>query len=265
MVCDTIWVIGDSFVAQSYGKILHSNSSTDKFYIREQFEAFAFFNINHFDNNFLSRTRNVLVKALNDHNRLPKVILMVLDVDLLKAINHTKNKFGVSLEGGILLEWLVAEIHKSVKIRKDQLPEKCKRPGEPHVIWMGLPLASVFTDNEKREKFNNSLQKLIPPYEDMSVLQPRKGWDSNNTAIFQNNQFTMMGLMKYWRAIDSAVHFWNSQKTGKTQVIQKGMSLENPNGEDDKGPSWRNIMSSVTVKGADTSKVSIRDISKSRD
>ena len=168
IACDSIWIVGDTFVGNSYGKILHSESSTEKFYIREQFQAYAFFNPNHFDSNFLSRTRNVLVKAMNDNAKLPKVIVMVLENDLIRSITHSN--FGVSLEAGILLEWLVKETSKVIFARKNQLSSKFKKALEPHVLWLGLPINDAFRDNEKRVKFNQCLEKIIPLYDNMSVL-----------------------------------------------------------------------------------------------
>ena len=194
----------------------------EQFYIREQFGAYAFFNANNYERNFLSKVRNVLVSALNDHQHLPKLIVMVLENDLIQSIQH--NNFGVSLEGGILLEWLINETYRIILTRKDQLKNKFKCPGEPHVIWIGLPLHVSFPDNDKRTKFNNSLRKIVPMFNKMSVMQPRKGWSTVDESMFQNDKFTAAGLLKYWKAIDSAIHFWDSKKTN-TQIIQQGMQL----------------------------------------
>ena len=108
--------------------------------------------------------------------------------------------------------------------RKDQLPAKCRKANEPHFVWIGLPVHEDFQDNEKREKLNNSLSKIIPLYSGMSLLQPRKGWDTKDHNIFLNGSFTAVGLLKYWKAIDLVLHFWNSKKNN-AQVIQKGMNM----------------------------------------
>ena len=119
------------------------DNQQSKMYIREQYDVYAFFNNNHFDTNILSRSRNVLATAFNQHDKLPRMIAVILDLDMMHFIDH--DIFGISLEAGSLQDWLVAEFHKLVKARFDQLPSKCKRVGVlPHIIWIGAPQHSHF-------------------------------------------------------------------------------------------------------------------------
>ena len=84
-------------------------------------------------------------------------MVFVLDSDLMKFIN--RSKFGVGIETGMQLDWLITEVHRLILCRKTQLTEKFVRVGEPHVIWMGAPLNVNFEDNENRITFNTSLEK----------------------------------------------------------------------------------------------------------
>ena len=67
--------------------------------------------------------------------------------------------------------------------------------------------------------------------------------------IFKNNGFTSSGLLKYWKAIDSAIHFWNTRKNGTgTQLLQKGMSIP------DVGVNPDNSSNKETNKSKDSQK-----------
>ena len=132
---DSIWIIGDTFVSSSYERMLkmdNNEHNQNKLYIREQYDVFAHFNTSHFDTNFLSRLRNVLVATFNKSDQLPRAIIVILDNDLLCFINH--NKFSISLEIGTELDWLVDEFHLIIEKRLSQLPVKSKKPPFPHLI-----------------------------------------------------------------------------------------------------------------------------------
>ena len=117
---ESVWIIRDTFVASSYEKTLKMDTVQHKLYMKENYDTFAFFKNNHFDTNLLSRLRNVLVMAFNQNDKLPRVILVVLDNDLVRFINH--NKHGVALEIITFIEWLADEFAKAVKTRINQRP-----------------------------------------------------------------------------------------------------------------------------------------------
>ena len=104
----------------------------------------------------ISRIRNNLVKALNEHNTLPKAIIVVLDDDITKTLSLDK-EFSITV--GRILSWLVKEFHKCIAIYKDWLPAKAKLPNYPHIIWMAPLNHYLFThnDNTKRDKFSRCL------------------------------------------------------------------------------------------------------------
>ena len=219
---ERIWILGDSFVGDTFGKTVNSSlREVQKYYIKENYEVSAHFNNNHHDKNILSRIRNSLVTAFNKSDKLPKILAIILDNDLLRFIGYTEG--GVSMETGLLLEWIAREINRVILARLDQLPIKCKRPGEPHVIWFGLPLCKAFNDNDVRKKFNKCLEALIPLYSNMSIIQVRKGWDATDETTYSNSTYSAGGLSRYWRGIDAGIQFWDLKNKG--QLIQKSMRL----------------------------------------
>ena len=214
---ELVWLIGDSFMANSYEKISRIDNSQHRLYIKENYDIYAFFNNNHYDTNILSRVRKVLVLALNQQMYLPRFMAIVLDNDLMRFINHSK--FGIGLETGTLVEWLVSAFDKAINTRLDQLQPKCKKQGFPHIIWFGVPMHELFQDNDVCEKFNESLESTIPLYGNMSLLLPKKGWNACDRGIIKKDSFTLDGMKMYWYAIDAALHFWDTRK--QNQTIQK--------------------------------------------
>ena len=195
-------------------------------YMKDQYDVKAIFNNHHYDPNMLSRIRNTVVTALNENSTTPKILVFCLENDLMRFIAH--ENFGLTIETGMLLQWLITEVNRVILSRLDQLPKKAKRPGQPHVIWMALPLHSEFADNESRRKFNKCLEAIIPLYENMSVLAPKKGWDAVDKLICSKNKISAVGMKIYWKAIDAAVQFWDQRKN--KQVIQRAAYFESKSG-----------------------------------
>ena len=69
--------------------------------------------------NPLSHILNQLIKELNKEIALPRFVIVIPDWDILKMINH----FGYGVSGmiGKTLNWLIIEMQKSIKGRKDTL------------------------------------------------------------------------------------------------------------------------------------------------
>ena len=162
--------------------------------------------------NILCRKRNSLVTALNKHSVLPKVITVVLDDDM---INHVVDDDKVDLEFHYerLLIGLCNLLNKTLDCYKDMLLLKAKRENVPHILWIAPPNHCYFSDdnNMRWELFGKALGAAVSSQKNMTVLRMIKFWDKDNTNLFldQQYQYTSEGLSIYWRAVDSAIRFWN--------------------------------------------------------
>ena len=83
---ETIWILGDEFVAKSYPKGFKNQEGN--YFMKESFGLLGFHSEQQFDKNILSRIRNVFVGALNRFERLPKLVIVALDNDILNFIGH---------------------------------------------------------------------------------------------------------------------------------------------------------------------------------
>ena len=166
------------------------------------------------ERNILNRIRNCVAAGLNAHNGLPKLIVFVLDDDIITSIPETKgpNRRPLTRDYEHVLTTLMDMIDRLLTTYKDWLPQKCKRDTIPHLLWMAPPQHKYFSEsnNEKRVKFSEALNTVAMLHANTSVLKLVKFWDSQDSNFFLEEQyrFTTEGLSKYWSSIDAAVKFW---------------------------------------------------------
>ena len=150
-----------------------------------------------------------MVKALNEHNTLPKLIVMVLDDDITSEIRNDRERYGNIKD---ITYWLISRTRQAIDTYKDYLPIKSKKSHWPHVLWISLPMHKNFSDdeNKKRELFRDCLAREVKFAKGMTNLKMIKVWDfdDENNFIREANRFTSEGLAKYWLSIDSAIRYW---------------------------------------------------------
>ena len=82
--------------------------------------------------NILNRIRNLVVEAINAEVLLPKAIVIVLNDDMLDALDHYQT--GISISIGRMVEWEVNEIHSIVAKHKENLPSRSSRFKYPMIL-----------------------------------------------------------------------------------------------------------------------------------
>ena len=178
--------------------------------MKNNFDTFLYTRYNlDLGSNVISRIRNALVDALNERLKLPKIILVVVDDDMIIDTKHPKS--GISLILGKNLEYLLGEMFRLITTRKDQVAQKCKKAKEPQIIWIKAPNHINLYDGTNRKKFNNCLEASLPFYTDMCYLKLKDRWDFKRKQLCKNNKFTAEGLSSYWESIDSGVKYWTSK------------------------------------------------------
>ena len=93
--------------------------------------------------NILSRIPNTFATALNKNKILPKYVVVVLDNDLVNALQY--ENYGITSMIGSWFEWLAKEIDEMITTTKGQLPIKAKRDGFPVVFWVAPPHHKLFS------------------------------------------------------------------------------------------------------------------------
>ena len=62
---------------------------------------------------------NAVIHALNESKKMPKLILILPDWDIVKMVGDVC--FGISAILHSIIKWVVTNIHRSLEIRKDDL------------------------------------------------------------------------------------------------------------------------------------------------
>ena len=211
---EKIWVIGDEFCYNTYDHYFkHTNPDGSN-------DSFAFLNFemrDFFSDDFTShncsvagRIINNLINALYEHSTLPKLIVMVLDNDIVKKnIPDSANMFD-KIRG--ITKWLLKECQKAIDIYKDFLLIKSKRDTVLQFLWIAPPTHKYFHDNKKREMQSSALHQEVKYFEHMVALNMIKFWDSTDSKnfIYEANRFTAEGFIRYWLSIDVAIRYWNT-------------------------------------------------------
>ena len=178
-----------------------------KFEVRE-------FSHNQYDSLYRStigQIRNSLVKAVNEHSTLPKVVVAILDNDLVHTLPDSNKLYETT---HVLSNWLMSEFDKVLESYKDLLPNKAKCPLHPQFLWIAPPMHKYFNcfNNKQCLIQGQCLVEIAKTKNNMTVLQMVKFWDHNDHNSFLRDQqrFTTEGLPNYWNSIDSAVRYWDT-------------------------------------------------------
>ena len=149
--------------------------------------------------------RNVLAFALNSKSKLPKYILLVINNDLIDCVKPA-SKPGTSMIFGRIIQWLADEYHSAILDCKTALKLKAVRNSFPQIFWVALPYHQNFTNGSTRFKFNQSLDTVIPLYNEMRVMKLRRKWSFTDFSVSsKDGSVTPAGFDNYWAAIDEAL------------------------------------------------------------
>ena len=183
----------------------------------------------------ISRFINPLVDAFNEkgNHHLPKHILILPDMDLLKSIK-TKINFGAARIIGAVIRYLMKQIDLLINQHLDDLADK--KPGAlpsqpPQIIWVRMPKipqmpnANGLVPTELfslRGKFNSILKEHLSAdsHGDHFIMSIEV--DLNEFDTFGN--LTSFGQSMFWHEIDKAMKKFDCNqitlKPRKSQVIQ---------------------------------------------
>ena len=227
------WIIRDEFCFQTVNRFFKEvilEEDQHALYTFNTFEVTKYVTGRYQSHNpsVLGRYVNSLIYVWNKCTQLPHLIVVIMDDDIVRYVKAS----AASVQIREILEWLFREYHKAITSFRDFLLTKCKRPNQPHILWIALPTHKYFgqTSNSKRIKLTECMESVIKFQENMSVLKMIKIWDpeDSNLFIYDSYRFTTQGLCKYWMAIDSAIRFWNVVIFPKLTAAKKIKTSKTP-------------------------------------
>ena len=167
-----MWILGDAFLLDVFAHLskirleaIRAKSPTP--FIYDQY------NIKFFTANPLSEVRsmltklvNSLIKALNEATKLPRFVLVIPDLDVMKFIGKVEEGVEAISIFENALNWIILEMDKAVRAKKDELRKRRKGSvvsTEPKLIWVKtLNRPGVCSDLLKnRPNFNDAMEKCL--------------------------------------------------------------------------------------------------------
>ena len=219
---DELWFIGDNFAASTYR---NNFKKAGTFYAKERFEVKQYMNSRFSDKNqnLISRIVNSFAAGLARNKKLPRLIVVVLDEDIIENVQFDGCR--VSTLYGEILQWIAAEFDRMIKERKAQLPKNALKKENPEIYWVAAPYNRNFQNGQNRNKFNMCLESIVKIYEYMRCIKLKKVWAPENGNLVNsiNGKITTEGLHAYWRAIDASIEFNFNFK--ERQQNQKKMDM----------------------------------------
>ena len=165
-----IWIIGSKFLQDTYDDLhkLKEKAADNKSPMPYMYDFYNVIfhkeNITSLNENVLLHYINAITHGLNNEKKLPRIILIIPDGDILQFINHFN--FGISYILGSLLSWLINQIDTAIDCKKSEF-----RKEQPSIISSNEPkVISVKIHNHPkgqsqllatRNKFNNILENLL--------------------------------------------------------------------------------------------------------
>ena len=194
-----------------------------------QVEHYGTDEIQSYDPSKLSRFRNLIYKAFNKFNRLPKYIVIIFEEDLVNATDY--NDFGLADIYQQLLEWIIKEYHRSVITIKDRLPNKAARMHQPHIIFIAPSVHRNYKNDNKRRKFTLALEKAAREsrnFLDMSTYRLRKQWDPEDNMLVSRalHKMTETGLRAFWTSVEKTVRYCDMKLNEKQETEKRNQWME---------------------------------------
>ena len=207
---------------------------------------FDYYNVMPFYENPLSQNKNTLscifnsfMSAINDKKSplLPKMIILILDWDILQFMNHYS--YGVSMMSGKCIDWLLNNMKRVIEAKKDHL--RCRRAGavmsnEPKIISIKM----INRSNKQkilavRNKFNRALKDLLADSRYHYILDLGKMVEDARNFT-NNNLLNARGQGVFWLEIDRLIEHFDYHKEHLRPTKQQTATVVTPHG--DNGNNW---------------------------
>ena len=225
-----MWVVGDRFVSETFPalpelKVVLKEERRPSLYI------YDYYNITcHAENqlsaneNTMARLVNAVIKGLNEPHRMPRIILMIVDTDLLTHIKHVG--FGESQVIGSAINWIVRNVENAIESKQDELRKR--RPGslhtgEPKVLWV-----KTFTHPYKMHpsmisaatKFNSILMDLVQNKHCHYTIDVSEYFRPAQASFCPGGLVSHHGEEEFWSAINRCIEDFDYKPPTSTPPTQ---------------------------------------------
>ena len=234
---DKVWIVGDTFISTTVQQYFLDNPFADS-YARTNMEVLTVNTktiMGQRVDNPLSRVYNNLVSAMKKQATLPKLMVIVLEDDIIRYANY--NDFGVTALYGRVIDYLASQIRQAVDVFKHRiLPKKAIRHDWPQIVWIAPTQHENYhgSQNTLRKKFGAELDNQLRAQPYMHVINLSQLWRTNDQNLVDkfSHDMTPIGYATFWQDVDLVLRFAN-QEFDKFTRKQNGQ-LMGPHGDENR-------------------------------
>ena len=226
-----VWLIGDRFLKNIYHTFPAMRREA-KLAKKEPPYLYRYYNVKYFVpdtseycTNALLRLQNVFIDALNN-NRLPRLILIFIDRDLIDSFGNDYVDYEVRDSFGKIIDKLTSNLYQICNTKK--LDMYNKRPGsispsEPKLIWIRMiqhynpqDMVCALT-----YKLNNLLEEALAEKRHHYVL----GVDGclSKNSFDRNFGLRVTAVIDVWNEIDHQIELFDKQQINLRPVVQAAL------------------------------------------
>ena len=217
---NNIWLIGDQFLINVFHALQQLQVEAKEARRQEPY-IYEFYNVSCFTaspnsviKSMLARLVNSLVKALNDCKKLPRIIMVIPDWDILKFLDH--KTFGIKMIAEDAVGWIITQMNRAIESKKDTM--RRRKPGsvvtgQPKVIWvtmmnrMNAPCKML----AHRMKFNDAVEKHLAIHMNYYILDVAPAM-MDSSYFDPRNRINSYGKAQFWLEIDQQLELFDKQK-----------------------------------------------------
>ena len=224
-----LWFIGDAFLQENfYG--LSKMKSEAHLQKRAIPYVYDFYNVSCYTAKpdsaikvVLTRIVNSFVKALNDTLRVPSVVLMMIDDDILKEISASHDDHGIKVIIKGALTWILNQISRAVEAKIDFLERR--KPGavtanEPKIIWTSMMnrMRGRSRVLAHRSKYNDVLIEVLAQRKNHFIIDINENM-ADISFFDAKNKLNSYGRHNFWIQIDTQLEKFDKGAVTLTPVM----------------------------------------------
>lgn len=229
-----IWILGDVFLTDAIAVLMQMQmQEKDGLYLHSAYGVQPYYPKKLCSDSFGKQVRSQLYSALEEHNRLPAVIIVVIGNgkidDKVSTPFHTRRVWNA----------LCVEIDRAIKSRKNDLPRKAYLNEEPRVFFTEMfptsknhceDLGSGFDSfKSKRRRLNNVLPQVLAKYK-FEIMQIN-GIDPNldENFVASTGHLSGKGTEIFWKAVARELKLADEKlkETIKNNIIKSYLEDKN--------------------------------------
>ena len=176
-----------------------------------------------------TRILNSIIEGLNEYERLPRYIIIILDTDLIASVD---TEFGVKISLTRLMKYLINQINWAMEVRRENIrnikPGGIASSAEPRVIFTSVVQRLKNTDPRKHHiyklvsKANKVIEEAVRLNDKFCHLLYVESLNEYVNFDY-NGKLTGSGRSQYWKEIDDQMKKLDRRETDLVPKPRCGM------------------------------------------